>query len=153
MSVRRMWSLFVVASVAIAIAFMSLPASASPLLTEFAALKDLASRSVEYGRAISDSKPALVEFYADWCNICRAMAPTMAHLHETYGDRVNFVMLDIDDPSVQTQVEEFGVRGVPHYALIGELNRETGDHDSLTTLVGRYPDFVMENYVAQLLDS
>lgn len=143
-------------AVAIAVCLLiccGLPTSASPLLSEFAALRQLASQSVEYSTAIVDAKPALIEFYADWCNVCRGMAPTMAHLHDVYGDRVNFVMLDIDDPSVQTQVEDFDVPGVPYYALIGKVDVETGDRDSLTTLIGRYPDFIMENYLTQLLDS
>lgn len=39
-------------------------------------------------------KPALVGFWATWCPPCNAEAPVIQKLYETYGDRVNFMMID-----------------------------------------------------------
>ncbi|MEM9512024.1 MAG: thioredoxin domain-containing protein [Cyanobacteria bacterium P01_E01_bin.48] len=146
----RQWSLLVAIALATFAFWASAPARASTLLTEFAALKQLAAESVTYSVAATDSKPALVEFYADWCSICRAMAPTMTQLHEAYGDRVNFVMLDIDDPHTQSQVQEFGVQGVPYYAFVSPRLGET-DRSLVATLIGRHPAPVMTAYLERLL--
>ena len=126
------------------------PSPASSLLSGFAALKQTAKASVPFSVAIEDEKPALVEFYAEWCGVCRSIAPTIAHLHDRYGDRVNFVMMDIDDPQWQLQARDFGVVGVPHFAFLsgGSLD----PHDRLQqTLVGGHPDFVITGALEQLL--
>ncbi|MBE9029785.1 thioredoxin fold domain-containing protein [filamentous cyanobacterium LEGE 11480] len=106
------------------------------------ALKHLAKESVAYDVAIANGNPTLIEFYADWCTSCQSMAPTMAHLHEKYGDSVNFVMLDIDDPQWAEPVAQFAVQGVPQLTLL------TADATPVDTLVGKVP----ESIVTQLLE-
>ena len=129
------------------------PVLASPLLSGFAALKQTATRSVPYSVAAADSKPALVEFYADWCSVCRAMAPTMAELHDRYGEQINFVMLDIDDPQWAEQVRQFRVVGVPYFAFVSSSQDDTGDRRVQQTLVGKHPNPVMAASLEQLLST
>ena len=139
-----------------------LPALAtSPLLAGYAALKETAVNAVPYEAAIADSKPLMVEFYADWCSVCRGMAPTIARLHEEYGDRINFVMLDIDDPRWEDEIERFGVPGVPFYAFLGSVDGRTelldsalviGERQVVRTLVGRHPTVVMTSAIESLME-
>ena len=129
------------------------PAFASSLLSGFAALKQAANNSVPYAEAAADSKPALVEFYADWCSVCRAMAPTVAELRDRYGDRVNFVMLDIDDPQWAEQVREFRVVGVPYFAFVSPSQAGTGNRQVTQTLVGKYPKPVVAEALDRLLST
>ncbi|MEO0940225.1 MAG: thioredoxin domain-containing protein [Cyanobacteria bacterium J06642_12] len=148
----------VVALVAIAccfsLAFSNPPSAfASSLLSGFAALKQAASSSVPYGVAAADSKPVLIEFYADWCSVCRAMAPTVAELHDRYGEQVNFVMLDIDEPQWAEQVREFRVVGVPYFAFVSSSPCGTGDRQVLQTLVGKHPNVVMVEALERLLSA
>ena len=120
------------------------PSRANSLLSEYAALKQAVNDSVLLSAAVADNKPALVEFYADWCSVCRSMAPTVAQLRAHYGEQVNFVMLDIDDPRWSEQVQEFGVIGVPHFAFISDLEESPfGSRQLQQTLVGRQPAYVM----------
>ena len=40
-------------------------------------------------------RPALVEFWAIWCELCEALHPQMVDVHARYGDRVGFVALAV----------------------------------------------------------
>lgn len=41
-----------------------------------------------------NGKPTVIDFYADWCESCKAMAPSMRSIESQYKDKVNFVTLD-----------------------------------------------------------
>ncbi len=45
---------------------------------------------------LQSPKPVLVDFWAAWCKPCLMVAPIIDELAEEYGDRVDFVKLDID---------------------------------------------------------
>ena len=56
-------------------------------------------------------KPAIIDFWAEWCAPCRQIAPIIAELAAEYGDRVKIVKMDIDkSPNTPGQ---FGVRAIP----------------------------------------
>ncbi len=46
---------------------------------------------------LQSPKPVLVDFWAAWCKPCLMVAPIIDELAEEYGDRVDFVKLDIDE--------------------------------------------------------
>ena len=65
----------------------------------------------QFQAALVSDKPALVEFYTDWCGHCRKIAPMMSSLAEEYGDRMAFFKVDGDKARGLTR--EHGVRGYP----------------------------------------
>ncbi len=109
------------------------------------ALKASAQSSTPYEVAIASHTPTLIEFYADWCTTCQAMAPTLEAVHQDVGEQVNFVMLDIDNPQWQAQVQQFQVRGVPHLVLLDR------DQTIVDTWIGKVPKSVLLARVTNVL--
>ena len=107
-----------------------------------AKLKTMAQQSVPYEVAVVNGKPTLLEFYADWCNVCQFMAPTLDKLHDEYEEKVNFVMLDVDDPQFEAQVLKYEVNGLPQITFL------SADKADSKSLVGMVP----EKAIAQNLD-
>ena len=60
---------------------------------------------------LKSDKPAIIDFWAEWCGPCRAIAPIIKDLAAEYGDRVKIVKMDIDaNPSTPGQ---YSVRSIP----------------------------------------
>jgi len=60
---------------------------------------------------LKSDKPAVVDFWAEWCGPCRAIAPIIKDLATRYGDRVQIAKLDVDaNPAV---AGKFGIRAIP----------------------------------------
>ena len=68
----------------------------------------------------------------------------MMRLQKQYGDRVNFVVLNGDDPRNGSLVRKFGVDGVPHLAMISAERTLQG------TLIGDVPEPVVDATVKAL---
>lgn len=47
-------------------------------------------------------KPTIIGVWATWCPYCVKEAPAVQTLYETYGDRVNFMMIDMVDGQRET---------------------------------------------------
>jgi thioredoxin 1 len=59
--------------------------------------------------------PVLVDFWAEWCGPCKALAPKLEEIAGELSGKVKIVKLDID--SNQEVTEKFGVRGIPTLIL------------------------------------
>jgi thioredoxin 1 len=56
-------------------------------------------------------KPAIIDFWAEWCAPCRQISPIIKELAAEYGDRVKIVKMDID--SSPNTPGQYGVRAIP----------------------------------------
>jgi len=61
------------------------------------------------------STPVLVDFWAEWCGPCRALAPTMDALANDYAGKVKIGKLNVDEN--QNVTVQYQVRGIPAVML------------------------------------
>jgi thioredoxin len=82
----------------------------------------------EFNELRGSGKALVVDFYADWCGPCRAIAPEIATLAEAVGDAATFVKIDTD--ANIDLARELGILSIPtviHFGPDGaEVARSTG---------------------------
>ena len=84
--------------------------------------------------------PAIVDFWAEWCGPCRAIAPLIDQIAEENQGKLKVFKLNVDDnPDTPAQ---YGVRGIP--TLIMVKNGQVVDQ-----LVGSVPKSALDQFVAK----
>jgi thioredoxin len=62
------------------------------------------------------TKPALIDFYADWCGPCRTAAPILEELSKEYSGKVTIYKIDTEVERELAAV--FGIQGIPYFLYI-----------------------------------
>ena len=88
-------------------------------------------------------KPAIIDFYADWCGPCKMVAPVMEELSNDYEGKIDFYKLDVD--AEQEIAAMFQIQSIPSILFIPK--------DGPPQLaVGAAPKADMEKAIADILD-
>ncbi len=62
-------------------------------------------------KVLKAEKPVLVDFWAEWCQPCKMIAPIVDELSGEYDGQMDFAKLDVD--SNPKTAMNYGVRGIP----------------------------------------
>ena len=87
---------------------------------------------------IQDSRPLLVDFWAEWCGPCRMVAPVLDELAQSMGDKVRIGKLNVDanqDLSMQYQVQS-----IPTFLLFK-------DGKVVDRMMGAMPKAAFEKFI------
>jgi thiol-disulfide isomerase/thioredoxin len=60
-----------------------------------AALEDLEGNAVDLAAYVPRGKPAIIEFWATWCELCEALQPQLDRIQSSYGEQVNIVAVAV----------------------------------------------------------
>ena len=87
--------------------------------------------------------PVLVDFWAEWCGPCKAVAPVLDELARDYAGKLTVAKVNIDDNPVTPN--EYAVRGIPTMLLFR-------DGKLLDQKVGAMPKSALKDWIAGQLD-
>lgn len=76
---------------------------------------------------LGSEKPAVVDFWAEWCGPCHQMSPHIGFLAEEYGERIVVAKLDVDEnPTTPARYNILGIPTVIFFRNGTEVDRHTG---------------------------
>ena len=71
---------------------------------------------IKYEQALKSDKPSILLFYTDWCTYCQRFMPIYKEIGDTYKDRYNLVMVNVEkneDLAIQ-----YSIDGYPNVFII-----------------------------------
>jgi len=89
-------------------------------------LDELAKNSLLPENALSNGKPTVLEFYADWCEACKEMAPDMVDAKRQNANKVDIVLLNVDNSRWNDLIEKYDVNGIPKLAFFDDKGEFRG---------------------------
>eukprot|EP00557_Chaetoceros_sp_GSL56_P002253 CAMPEP_0176502278 /NCGR_PEP_ID=MMETSP0200_2-20121128/14659_1 /TAXON_ID=947934 /ORGANISM="Chaetoceros sp., Strain GSL56" /LENGTH=337 /DNA_ID=CAMNT_0017901321 /DNA_START=112 /DNA_END=1125 /DNA_ORIENTATION=+ len=136
-----------VAIVAFSLAILNYTWQYTHPITSLTLLTEMQRNSQEFNVIGNNGKPTIVDFWAPWCENCKASAPTLASIEKEYKDRVNFILVDGDKGENWPMIERFGVDAIPHLAMVGS------DGVVETALIGPIPRRVLREDLDAMLEN
>jgi len=107
-------------------------------------LKSFGELSVDPEIALKNNKPTFLEFYAEWCEVCKEMAPKVSALKNEYEKEINFVFLNVDNPKWDNYIRKYEVNGIPQVNLFDKKG------NLISTFIGKQKEVTIRESIDQL---
>ena len=107
-------------------------------------LKSFGELSVDPEIAFKNNKPTFMEFYAEWCEVCKEMAPKVSTLKNEYEKDINFVFLNVDNQKWENYIRKFNVNGIPQVNLFDE------EGNLKSTFIGKQEESTIRESISHL---
>ena len=109
-------------------------------------LRSFGNLSMDPEIAFINGKPTYLEFYAEWCEICKEMAPEVTELKKDFENDVNFVFLNVDNPKWNKYIKQFEVNGIP------QINFIDSNSNLKATFTGLQEEKTLKNSLNNLIE-
>jgi len=107
-------------------------------------LKSFGELSVDPEIAFKNNKPTFLEFYAEWCEVCKEMAPKVSTLKKEFENDINFVFLNVDNQKWDNYISKFAVNGIP------QVNIFDGQGNLVSTFIGKQEETKIRESLAYI---
>jgi len=107
-------------------------------------LKSFGELSVDPEIAFTNNKPTFLEFYAEWCEVCKEMAPQVSAFKDEYEKDINFVFLNVDNQKWANYIQKFAVNGIPQVNLFDKKG------NLISTLIGKQDEIKIRESIINL---
>ena len=88
--------------------------------------------------------PVLVDFWADWCQPCKMIAPSVAEIAEEYEGKIKVGKLDVD--TNDKIPSSLGIRGIPALLIFSEGK-------PIDQIIGAVPKSIIQKKIDEVLSS
>ena len=107
-------------------------------------LKSFGELSVDPEIAFKNDKPTFLKFYAEWCEVCKEMAPQVSALKDEYEKDINFVFLNVDNQKWGNYIQKFAVNGIPQVNLFDK------NGNLISTFIGKQDEIIIRKSINNL---
>ena len=107
-------------------------------------LKNFGELSVAPEIAFTNNRPTFLEFYAEWCEVCKEMAPQVSAFKDEYEKDVNFVFLNVDNQKWGNYIQKFAVNGIPQVNLLDKKG------NLISTFIGKQDEIKIRESINNL---
>jgi thioredoxin 1 len=91
---------------------------------------------------LQNSKPVIVDYWAEWCGPCRQVAPVLEEIANEYSDKIDVVKLNIDEnPTVSTR---YKIMAIPTMSVFkdGEVVKQILGAKPKAALLRELADYI-----------
>ena len=87
---------------------------------------------------LDSTQPVLVDFWAEWCGPCKAIAPSLEELSEEMASKLKIVKINVDEnPSIS---QTYSIRSIPALMIFK-------DGEKVSEKMGALPKSALESWV------
>src|SRR5271154_3479346 len=91
---------------------------------------------------LKNSKPVIVDYWAEWCGPCRMVAPVLEEIANEYGDKIDVVKLNIDENPAISQ--RYQIMAIPTMSVFsgGEVVKQIVGAKPKSALLRELAEFI-----------